>query len=289
MGRRTVLLLSLLTLSAACTGGEREDGPPSAQSPFLTLTDDAGRTHSLDAPPERLLALVPSATEIFRAFGLEDRLVGRTDYDRDPALAHLPSVGGGLQASVERIVSLRPDLVVRFEAETDRATMEQLDRAGIPHFAIRPDDVADIRRIVATLGRIVDRPDEADRLLREMDAELVAIRELVAGEPPIRVAFLLGGDPPWVVGPGTFLDDLLQVAGGENVFGRETRLYAQLNVEEILIRRPELILTFEGARIPTALVGIPARRVPGEVQAPGHRVGESARIVLEALRPELMW
>jgi iron complex transport system substrate-binding protein len=251
-----------------------------------TIVDDEGRSVTFQAPPRTVLSLVPSTTEVLRALGLQDRLVGRTDFDADPALAHLPSVGGGLEPSPERLISLSPELVIRFAAESDRATPAHLDRAGIPHLAFRPDRIEDIRRTIRILGRVTDRVSEADSLIRALDRGLAEVEGSVAGAPRPRVAFLLGGDPPWLVGPGTFLHEILALAGGENVFGDLENQYAPVSVEELVRRRPELLVTFPNARIPRGLEGVPVRRVPAELQTPGYQVAASARTLARALHPD---
>jgi iron complex transport system substrate-binding protein len=278
-----------LVLPALIVAGCADRDPPideaGRQAP-LALVDDEGRTVALPAPAHRIVSLVPSATGILRALEAGDLLVGRTDFDTDPALAHLPSVGGGLGASVERIVALEPDLVIRFAAESDRATPRHLDAAGIPHLAVRPDRIRDIRRIVEILGDVAGRPEQADSLVRVMDRELDEVAERVGDAPTPRVAFLLGGDPPYVAGPGTFLNELLEVAGARNVFGDLASSYASVSVEEVARREVDLILTLQGSSLPSSLQSLPVRRVPDEVQSPGHRVGASARTLARILHPE---
>lgn len=286
----------LLGLLAGCGGDDPAPGAGGASPDVravhphfpVTVRDDEGRTVTLEHPPERIIALVPSATEALGALGLQELLVGRTDFDRDPEVAHLPSVGGGLEPSPERLIALEPDLVIRFAAESDRVTPVHLDRARIPHMAIRPDRIRDIRRILRLLGEVTGHPDDARELVEAMDRELDRVAAQVRDAPRPRVAFLLGGDPPWIVGPGTFLHELLEVAGARNAFQDLEGNYAPVSVEEVVRREVELILALEGARVPGALSYLPLRRVPDRVQAPGHRVGESARTLARVLHPELV-
>ncbi len=252
----------------------------------VELVDDAGRSWDLGHPPERIVSLVPSATGILIALGVRDRLVARTDFDRDEALAGLPSVGGGLNPSLERLLGVRPELVVRFEGPSDRATPETLDNLGVTHLAVRPDTIGDIHRIIGLLAAAVGEPERGAELQRELMAELDAVRRSVEGLPPPRVAFLLGGDPPWVAASGTFLDELLSIAGGENVFGDEGPLYAPMSVEEIIRREPDFLLLTEGARIPGSLERLSVRRVPESVQSPGVDIGRSAESLARILHPE---
>lgn len=252
----------------------------------LTVIDDEGASVTFERPPGTIVSLVPSATGILRAMDLTDRLVGRTHYDTNPELAHLPSVGGGLEPSPERLISLDPELVLRFAAESDRATPGHLDRAGVPHLAILPDRIEDIRRIIGLLGRVTGRPGAADSLVQAMDRELEEVARAVHGAPRPRAVFLLGGDPPWLVGPGTFLHELLEVAGARNAFEDLSDRYAPVSVEEVIRREPDLLVSFANVRIPRALSGIPVRTVPPEIQAPGHEVAASARVLARTLHPD---
>jgi iron complex transport system substrate-binding protein len=252
----------------------------------LSLRDDAGRFWEFQEPPRRIVSLVPAATAILLELGAEARLAGRTDYDRDPALASLPSVGGGLDPSLEVLLSLRPDLVVRFHGPSDRRTPERLDAAGIPHLAVRPDTLGDVFRMVGLLGQLVDRKDAATRLEARLRGELAAVETRVQGAPRPRVVILLGGDPPWVAGGETFMHELLELAGGTNLFADEGDLYAPVSVEEILRRRPDLLLATEGARVPRGLRGIAVLRAPESLVEPGPDLGSAAEAVARLLHPD---
>jgi iron complex transport system substrate-binding protein len=243
---------------------------------------------TLDVPPERILSLVPSATGILLALGQQEKLVGRTDYDMAPEVANLPSVGGGLGASVERIVMLDPDLVIHFRADSDPGTPRQLEAAGIAHLAIRPDRIEDVRRILRMIGSVVRESAQADSLVAALDAGLAEVSARVAQAPRPRVV-LIGGDPPTVAGPGTFLHELVVIAGGENAFADVGELYAPVSLEEIIRRDVDLILAPETVRVPPALEGIPIRRIPLDVLTPGIEVTASARVLASLLHPEISW
>lgn len=267
--------------------GEAPESAESAAGALPPLQDQAGRTVRLERPPRRIVSLVPAATEILLELGVGDRLAGRTDFDDDPRVAELPSVGGGIDPSIERLVGLEADLVIRFEGQQDRATPPALDRAGIPHLAVRPDRIADVLEMVSLLGRATGRAPEAARLAGRIEDDLDAVRTRVAGAPRPSVAFLLGGDPPWVVAEGTFLHELLEIAGGGNALAGAGTLYAPVSVEEIVEREVDLVLTVDGARVPPSLSDLTLRRVPDDVQSPGIHLARSARRISEALHPEL--
>ena len=278
------LLCALWAALAAGCGPGGGDGGASGSAP-IRLVDDAGSEIELSAPPLRILSLVPSATEILLALGQEARLVGRTDYDTEDPVAHLPSVGGGLRPSIERIVALDPDLVVRFRAESDPATPRRLDASGIAHAAIRPDRIGDIGRIIRLLGTAVGEEARADSLRRATERDLDRASREGGRRRPVRVALLVGGDPPTVAGPATFLSELLSAAGGSNAFPDLGELYAPISLEEILVREPDLILAPEGTPLPGPLAHIPLREFPLRVLTPGLQLGASVRLLSALLDP----
>jgi len=289
---RSPLLLPLaLLLLGGCGDGDRsprafpeEEGDPGL--PGVSVVDDAGRRIELDAPPGRILSLVPSATRTLLALGAGSRLVGRTDFDTLPPLDTLPTVGGGLQPSLERVASLEPDLVVRFAAPSDRRTPERLDALGIAHLAVRPDGIDDIRRMVRLLARTTGRPGRGDSIVARIDRNLASVRRRVEGRRRPRVAFVLGGTPPWVAGPGTFLSELIEVAGGTNVFADLGELYGPVSPEAFVSREIDLLLTVEGEDPGVGGLGIPLRALPPVVRSPGPEVDEAAGILARTLHPD---
>jgi iron complex transport system substrate-binding protein len=289
--RRLSRLRGAATLLLALSSCDTPARPPveaSSDASAVRVIDDGGETLRLDQPPQRIISLVPSATGMLLALGQGDRLVGRTDYDLAPEAAHLPSVGGGLGASVERIVALDPDLVIHFRADSDPGTPRQLQAAGIPHLAIRPDRIEDVRRILQLIGTVVHETARADSLVASLDSGLADVSARVAGLPRPRVV-LIGGDPPTVAGPGTFLHELVVVAGGDNAFADVGDLYAPVSLEEIIRRDVDLILAPASVPVPPALEGIPLRRIPIDVLTPGLEVTASARTLAGILHPEISW
>ena len=262
------------------------DDPEASRASYpLQLVDDAGTRHTFEAAPRRMISLVPSATEALLAMALADRFVGRTDYDRMPALTHLPSVGGGLQPNLEVLVSLDLDLVIRFAGDSDLATAERLTELGIPHFAVQPDGIEDVLAIIRDLGRITGASDAAEVLLNgiQIDLDDVARRVVALSKP--RVAYLLGGDPPWVAGPGTYIDELIALAGGRNVFDDLGPLYAPVSMEALLDRDLDLILFSNGLTKPPPLAHVPSAVLPASLEIPGPGLGQAARDIARLIHP----
>ena len=291
-------LLLILFLPAACgreirtsdasdpsgTPGEAETTPGPIQ-----ITDDAGRRWTFAEPPVRVLSLVPAGNDLLVALGLGDRLVGRTDFDSLPdELRHLPSVGGGLGPSIEALVSVAPDLVIRFEGPSDLETAARLDRLGIPHLAIRPDGIADIFRIIGMMGTVMDRQAEAGMLQQSLAASLDSVAASVAALPRVRVAILLGGDPPWAAGERSFIHELVTLVGGENVLAGAASLYAPISVEEVRRRAPDLLILTGSGRVPAGLQGIPYRVSSDILVVPGPRLGEAAAAMASLLHADAM-
>lgn len=279
--RATPIGVAALCLALGCAPPDR----PEATSGSFVVEDDAGRAVTLSGPATRVLSLVPSATQTLNALGAKEALVGRTDFDTEAWAAGLPSVGGGLQPSLEAIVALRPQVVIVFEGEQDPATRERLEAVGIEWLAVRPDRVADVLRITHMLGRLVGREERARLLADSLRAGLDAVAEDALGRPELRVAYVMGGTPPWVAGPDTYIDELIRLAGGVNAFGDLGTLYASVSPEELVARSIDVVLTHDSAAFdrtltPTARVA----EVGDELQLPGPGVVEAARQVARALR-----
>ncbi|MFQ5536272.1 MAG: ABC transporter substrate-binding protein [Gemmatimonadota bacterium] len=285
--RRTRLggiLLSLLAL-AACGAGEGGGHPPALDA--ITLVDAAGDTLTLPTPAQRVISLVPSATLTLDALGARALLVGRTDYDTVAWAAKIPSVGGGLHPSLEATVALHPDLVIRFAGPQDPDTPRRLRELGIAQLAVRPDRIADIFETIRLVGRAVGKDAQADSLADALGRSLDALgREAKAlPGPPPRVAFVLGGSPPWVAGPGTYIDELITLAGGVNVFADLEHPYSSVSPEVFLSRRIDVVLTPAPATLDSRLLaGVRVEKVSGSVELPGPNVVEAAREVADKLR-----
>ncbi len=285
-----------MLLSACRPGGDASPEPGSgARSeargedlPGLRLTDASGAVVEFPRLPTRILSLVPSGTEILDALGARHLLVGRTDHDTARALASLPSVGGGFHPSLERLVSLQPDLVILFAGESDPTTPSRLRELGIPRFAIRPEGLAGIRESIRQLGLLAGREASADSLVLVLDSTLAEIAARVRDRPRVRVAYILGGNPPWVAGGGSYLDELLRAAGGENVFADLGAPYGPVSPEQFLGRRIDLLLAPEGGEVRLPELGIPLRRVPSALEMPGPGLARWIRELACILHPETL-
>lgn len=306
-GCRTVSLLTLsraailalfTALAAACAGPNPEAGGRSEEQP-RAVVDDIGREIRLARAPERVVSLIPATTEMISALGAAELLVARTDFDRDSTLAHLPSVGPGLTPSVEWLISLDPDLVIAWPDAPDRGLAHQLERLGVPVYAARIESLDDILSTTRRVGALLGRTPAADSLVREIEGGLDEVRRAVEGRERPVVLYLIGLEPPMTVGSGTFIDELIEIAGGRNLFN-DLEGWPQVSIEEVIRRRPEIVVLpqGEGNTTPERL----ARRTGWrELEAvregaiitvdaetmhrPGTRVVETARRLAELLHP----
>jgi len=263
----------------------------------------AGRAQ---ARPTRIVSIVPSVTEMLFAMGAGPRVVGVSSFDRYPLeVVNRPRVGGLIDPDVERIIALRPDLVVVYGTQTDLRM--QMQRAGIPIFPYEHSGLADITRTIRQIGESVGSPREGEALATRIESDISAIRKLVSGRPRPRTLLVFGRDADtlrgiYASGAIGFLSDVLDAAGGINVFADVQRQSLQATTEMVIARAPEVIVEIGADTASTkirnlaawnAIESVPAvrnRRVylltGDEMMNPGPRVTGSLRRIAEVLHPE---
>ena len=243
-------LVGLLVALVAC--GRAGSRTPAAGS--LAVTDDAGRAVTLAAPARRIVSLAPSSTELLFAIGAGDRVVGRTTWCRYPAAAlSVPVVGDGLNPNIEAIATQHPDLVVLYASALNETAARQLERIAIPAVILRQDLLEHVARDARLLGRLTAHESGGDSVAR-------AVLEALEAPPPWptsasrrRVAFVVWDNPPMVIGAGSFLDQLAELAGVHNAFHDLTSASATVSLETIAARDPDVVITIadsEDARLP---------------------------------------
>ncbi len=235
-----VFIAALLLLSACGNPSPSLDRAVVDQP--VTLVDDGDRQVILPRPARRVISLVPSVTETVIALGAGDRLIGRTRYDRDSSLAALPVVGGGQDPNIETMVGLVPDLVVSWFSMERPDTRRRLDAAGITTLNVSLQDTSDAFRAVAMMGQALGKTAEADRVLARLRDSLAATRRLAAAEPRRRVFYVVYNDPPMTMGPKTFIAQILDLAGGENVFADATTNWLNVSLEQVVARDPDIVV-----------------------------------------------
>ncbi len=258
---------------------------------------------------KRIVSLVPALTEMLFALGAGPQVVAVSSYDEfPPEVKSLPKVGALLDPDMERILSLRPDLVIVYGSQTD--LQAQLARAGIRVFNYRHAGLAGVFNTLRELGSAVGRAEAGDRLAGEIRGRLDALQARVRGRPRPRTLLVFERDPAslrgvYVSGGVGFLHDMLEIAGGVNVFADVARESVQPSIETMLARAPEVILEVRatGLLAPTdiadakrawgALASVPAVQrgriliLNGEhMVVPGPRVVQGTEAFARALHPD---
>lgn len=214
---------------------------------FVVLTVVALRvvTRAADEP-RRIISLVPATTEMLFVMGAGDRIAGVSNYDRfPPDVARLPKVGGLLDPDVERLLSLKPDLVIVYDTQTD--LKRQLERARIPMFGYVHRGLPDITETMRALGERIGMKAAAFAAAARIEQHLAAIRARVAGRPRPKTLLVFGRESGTLrhidaSGGYGFLHDLLELAGGSDVLADLHRQSVDMSTEMILTRAPEVIL-----------------------------------------------
>ena len=234
-GVRWLLLPVLLLFLSARPAAARASFP-------LVLKDDRGVAVQLASAPRRVVSLAPNLTEIVFLLGQEERLVGVTRFcNYPPPAALLPRVGGIVDPDVERIVAAAPDLVLCTTDGNPRERVRVLEEMGIPCFAAGPQNLAAVFETIEKIGEILGVPE---RGRKEANA-LRARAERVSREkrsPSPRVLFVVSTSPVIAAGNGTFLDEIVRIAGGRNAAADFAGRYPRLSVEDLIRARPDVIL-----------------------------------------------
>lgn len=281
----------------------RKTTQPDGASGPIELTDDAGQRVRLEHPAQRVISLLPSATETLIAIGAGKQLVARTRYDVEPEVAALPSVGGSVDPSIEAIVSLHPDLVVAWENDKRLAIRQRLHALGIPIFTLRAQDTTDIYRGIASLGRMTSHDTAAAGVAASVRATLAEIRRSVAGRARPSVFYVVYNDPPMTAGPQTFIAQLISIAGAESIFSDSDQLWPNVAMEEIVRRDPDILVVpvgefsdnsldrfrkLAGWRDLRAVREGHVVAVPADLMSrPSPSIARAARVLLAAFHPEL--
>jgi len=275
---------------------------------LVSLLLTALPTAQTPARPQRIISLIPAVTEILFAIGAGPQVVAVSSFDEyPPEVKNLQRVGALLDPDLERILSLRPDLVVVYGSQLD--LMKQLERAGIPAYNYRHAALPDVSRTIREVGDRIGHAAEAEALIKKIDAQMTSIRQRVSGRSRPRTMLVVGREIGalrgiYASGGYGFLHDMLEAAGGDDVFADVKRESVQATTELILARKPEVILEIRAGAAEAgpiaseiavwrALASVPAVR-NGRVQfivdqrtvVPGPRIAEGTELLARALHPE---
>lgn len=235
----------------------------------VSVVDDAGRTVALAAPARRVFSVIPSLTESVTALD-PGVLVARTRFDRAPAIVHLPSLGGTIQPNLEALAGLEPDLVIAWADASQRAIGERVDALGIPVYRAEVQTIADVRGHLRRLGTLLGRAERAVALVDSLDFALANVAAAARGREPVDVYYSVWHDPPQTTGPGTFIDEVIEHAGGRNIFADANRSWPRVSIEAILRRDPDALVI---ARHAPDAPGAPWLEAPGWRELRAVRTG----------------
>ena len=225
------LLLVVLTLAGV------------VQAEAFTVRDMQGREVVLAAPPQRIVSLVPSATEMIFALGGEARLVGRTDFcDHPAAAAAKPSVGGMINPNLETIVTLKPDLVIVTSSGNRAETFTQLTRLRIPVYQVAAERIAEVKDVARRLGTLTGRESAVGPLLDQIDRRVARVREAVKPFGRPRILYVLWPDPLIVPGSRSLVTELIDIAGGHSITAADAEDYPRYSLEAAVAKSPEIIV-----------------------------------------------
>ena len=300
-GRR-LLIGCFATFVVAC-GGDSSRRAANARANARDVAgqrDDFGRRIDFSRTAHRVVSLNPTTTETIFAIGAGDRLIGRSHWDEWPAQASaVADLGDGIGPSVEAVLAARPDLVVLYASEDNRPAAERLESAGIRTISLRIDRIADFNRAIAILGRILDASAAAKTVGDSVSASLTRVAAATHTLPRPSVVWPLMDTSPMVVGGGSFINELLQIAGARNVYGDTPKPSPVVSMEDLVTRNPDLVIRGgEGgstALLPAAWNAVPAVaagrivRIPLTlVLRPSVQMGTAATIIARALHPGLV-
>ena len=231
-------LLSIVLVLAACT--------TPVETPPQYVVDDLGRLVAVNGTPQRIISLAPSNTEILFALGLGDEVVAVTMYCDYPAEAlDKEKVGDYYGPDIEKIIALQPDLILatdfhRFDL------IPALEQQGFAVFAVAPQTLDDVLESIQKIGEITGREAEASQLVNGMRSKIEEIEEQTKElEQKPSVLYMTWHDPMWTVGRNTWIDELINMAGGMNIFSENFEGGAMVQIEWVVLLDPEIIITSE--------------------------------------------
>ena len=293
----TFLALLLLGNALACTQPRESQGASATQQ----LTDDAGRNVTLPARVERVITLAPNLTEIVFAVGAGDRIVGNTSYCDYPEQAKsITKVGDTLHPSLERIIALRPQVVLVSTASQLEIFTQQLESQNIAVFVTDPHDLEGVFHSIEQLGRMLGQDEQVKTVVQKLRERTNTVEQRVKQEQPVRTFYQVSGEPLYTAGHDAFVTDLMRRAGAASVTADVPGAWPKFSNESALAAKPDAIILPTGgsmgaanANVAEALRGSPAVRAgrvykinDDHLARPGPRAVEGLEEMARARHPQ---
>ncbi len=230
----TRLALVLLALSACRT----ESIAPA------TFTDDFGDAISVGIPPKRIVSLNPATTDLLFALGAGKRLVGRTHWDFYPDSAQLVAdMGSGLRPNVEVVLSTHPDLVLLYASNDNRMAAAEFRAAGVRTLSLKIDHIGDFHKAARMIGRIIGDSARGAAVSDSVKKTLDRVRVATSGLKKPRIFWHIWDSPLITIGSGSYMNELVEIAGAENIYGDMSDPSPTVSIEDVLKRDPDFIVT----------------------------------------------
>ena len=298
VSRRALIILLLLAISFGCNSGAKPvlDGPVTRE-----LTDDAGRRVSLPARVTRVVSLAPNLTEIVFAIGGGDRLVGRTSYcDYPPEAKAVAEIGDTLHPSLERIIALKPQVVLISTSSQLEVFTQQLQNQNIAVFVTDPHDLQGVFRSIAQVGQIMGETLRTALLVESLRDRADDVETAVKGKQPVRVFYQVSAEPLYTAGHDAFVTDLMRRAGALSVTADVPGAWPKYSNESALAARPDAIILPTGGSMgsansdvtealrqsPAALHGRVYKINDDYLTRPGPRAIDGLEAMARALHPD---
>ncbi|MFL5621900.1 MAG: ABC transporter substrate-binding protein [Gemmatimonadaceae bacterium] len=289
--RQVVCFLATALTLSACAKSTHDE---------VAIHDDFGDPVPIRAAPNRIVSLNPATTEILFTLGAGSRVIGRTKYDLWPDSARLvPALGDGISPNVEAVLGSRPDLVLLYASQDNRAAAGRFRAAGINTVSLKVDHISDFRRTTEMLGAILHDSARAKTVIDSVETTLRRVQIATRALPRPRVFWHIWDAPLITVGSGSFMTELVDIAGGRNVYADITGPSGQISLEDVARRNPDFILAGPiGAK---QIASDPRWRIVRAarekkvlvvdtllVARPSVRLGEAAVSLAKLLHPEMV-
>ncbi len=234
---------SRLALLALVIAASSPGVVPRAQSASVAVRDDTGRRLTVPLPPLRIASLAPNVTAMLFAAGAGAEVVATTEYSIEPPAARrIPRIGDANAIDLERLVALRPDVIVAWPGGENAAEIDRIGRLGIPVYRARVATLADLSASVRRLGVLAGTQTAADQEADTLDVRIAALTRRYAGQKPVTVLLQVWSRPIYTVGGAHMLTDALRLCGARNVFADLPQLGPAVSTESVIARDPQLII-----------------------------------------------
>ena len=270
--KRAAVFQLLLIVLSGCSVQK-----PQVTSNARQVQDEAGRTVSVPARVERFISLAPNLTEIVYAIGAGDRLVGNTSYCDYPAEARsVEKVGDTLQPSIERIIALRPQLVLVSTASQLEAFTKQLNDHSIAVYVSDPHDLEGVFKSIENLGDLLGQGETTTTLLTNLRNRTTAVENAIKSTTPVTVFYQVSAEPLYTAGRDSFVTDLIRRAGGKSVTADVPGAWPRYSAESALASRPQAIILPTGGSMGDAnsTVAEPLKSSPAVLNGKVYKIND---------------